>query len=51
LVASNTLAVLLRLSMRRKRRGWLAGINAAIYRKLFQDFVITYRFDAGMAGG
>jgi hypothetical protein len=35
-----------RLSTRRKRRGWLGGIRAAIYRAFFEDFVVRQRLDA-----
>jgi hypothetical protein len=35
-----------RLSTRRKRRGRLAGLYATIYRRFFEDFVITRRLNA-----
>ncbi len=32
-----------RLSTLKKRRGWLAGVKASIYKAFFEDFVITQR--------
>jgi O-antigen/teichoic acid export membrane protein len=42
-------ASLPRLATRRKRRGWIAGMNAALYKAVFETFVITRRLGVTIA--